>query len=293
MIIPKSIRDKKKTKQEWLDYFTQDYTIKSTNNFIFKEHDIEIKKFTFLSKEKLNSFFIANSNIKKFTNIKEEKKDNINISNNTPKNNNYPLFESNFSIQIISLNNTIDNIFYNREIFEDKIIKNKFKKLKGTTQKYENLYKNYNDNDIQDIDITNFELDTNNNIQKKKKNQLLTHLNQHHSFPITKCTSEGISICSSFDKSQTLSNYNEILSIITAYGKNLSSRDIKTKKKLLSIDSFTDIFKPSSFTDRQLNQSRSALLQSEIPLKLFSDNKLYKNIYNYVHLPGKLRNIND
>ena len=27
---------------------------------------------------------------------------------------------------------------------------------------YENLYKNYNDNDIQDIDITNFELDTNN-----------------------------------------------------------------------------------------------------------------------------------
>lgn len=286
MIIPKSIIDKKKTKQEWFDYFIQDYTIKSTNNLIFKEQDIEVKKFTVLSKENLNDLFIANSNIKKFTNVKEERKDNININNNSPKNKEYPLSESNFSIQINSVNNTIDNISYNREIFKDKILKNKhkFQRLKGTPQKYENLYKNCNDNNIQDIDITNFDLEANDNIQNKKKSKLLRQQSQPHLYP--KCPSECVSVGSSFDKSQTLTNYSEILSIITAYGKKLSLRQTKNKRKLLSVDSFTNIFKPSSLTERQIKQSRSAVLQSEIPLKLFSDNKLYKKIYNYVHLPG-------
>ena len=83
------------------------------------------------------------------------------------------------------------------------------------------------------------------------------------------------------------SNYDEVHAIIREHNKDLSSREPKRTKKYLTVDSFSDIYKQSSYTDRSSTHDRSELLQSEVPFQLYKKNTLCRNMYRHVHLRNK------
>ena len=254
MIIPKYIIDKKKTKKEWKDYFTSELTIHSINNQIYNSKDEALshrKVFTQLKKEKSTQLSITAVNIKKFDNISKQNEITLNFQN-TKK---------------ILLNISQ----FNFEITHPKpYSKANHKSIKHKL--YENIYKNYNDKKIQDIDLTNY--------------KALSYKVQHslHSFPITKHHSKEPSMSSSYTQN---SNYDEVHAIIQEHNKDLSSREPKRTKKYLTVDSFSDIYKQSSYTDRSSKPDRSELLQSEVPFHLFKKSTLCRNMYRHVHLGNK------
>lgn len=254
MIIPKYIIDKKKTKKEWKDYFTSELTIHSINNQIYNSKDEALshrKVFTQLKKEKSTQLSITAVNIKKFDNISTQNEITLNFQN-TKK---------------ILLNISQ----FNFEITHPKpCSKPNHKSIKHKL--YENIYKNYNDKKIQDIDLTNY--------------KALSYKVQHslHSFPITKHHSKEPSMSSSYTQN---SNYDEVHAIIQEHNKDLSSREPKRTKKYLTVDSFSDIYKQSSYTDRSSKPDRSELLQSEVPFHLFKKSTLCRNMYRHVHLGNK------
>ena len=247
MIIPKYIIDKKKTKKEWKDYFTSDFTIHSTNNHIYNNKDEDNcnkKVFTYLKKENINCLSITVDNIKKFHGISIQNRISLTFKSIIK-----PLQESQFNFAIKS--STLDN-------------KVKYKKVKHKL--YENIYKQNNDKKIQDIDLTNYKI-----FSSKVQ----------HSLPITKHHSKEPSMSSSFTQN---SNYDEVHSIIKEHSKDLSSREPKRCKKYLTVDSFSDIYKQSSYTERSSKPERSVLLQSEVPFQLFKTNTLCRNMYRHVQL---------
>lgn len=254
MIIPKYIIDKKKTKKEWKDYFTSELTIHSINNQIYNSKDEALshrKVFTQLKKEKSTQLSITAVNIKKFDNISTQNEIALNFQN-TKK---------------ILLNISQ----FNFEITHPKpCSKPNHKSIKHKL--YENIYKNYNDKTIQDIDLTNY--------------KALSYKVQHslHSFPITKHHSKEPSMSSSYTQN---SNYDEVHAIIQEHNKDLSSREPKRTKKYLTVDSFSDIYKQSSYTDRSSKPERSELLQSEVPFHLFKKSTLCRNMYRHVHFGNK------
>ena len=254
MIIPIYIIDKKKTKKEWKDYFTSELTIHSINNQIYNSKDEALshrKVFTQLKKEKSTQLSITAVNIKKFDNISTQNEIALNFQN-TKK---------------ILLNISQ----FNFEITHPKpCSKPNHKSIKHKL--YENIYKNYNDKTIQDIDLTNY--------------KALSYKVQHslHSFPITKHHSKEPSMSSSYTQN---SNYDEVHAIIQEHNKDLSSREPKRTKKYLTVDSFSDIYKQSSYTDRSSKPDRSELLQSEVPFHLFKKSTLCRNMYRHVHLGNK------
>lgn len=254
MIIPKYIIDKKKTKKEWKEYFTSELTIHSINNQIYNSKDEALshrKVFTQLKKEKSTQLSITAVNIKKFDNISTQNEIALNFQN-TKK---------------ILLNISQ----FNFEITHPKpYSKPNHKSIKHKL--YENIYKNYNDKTIQDIDLTNY--------------KALSYKVQHslHSFPITKHHSKEPSMSSSYTQN---SNYDEVHAIIQEHNKDLSSREPKRTKKYLTVDSFSDIYKQSSYTDRSSKPERSELLQSEVPFHLFKKSTLCRNMYRHVHLGNK------
>ena len=254
MIIPIYIIDKKKTKKKWKDYFTSELTIHSINNQIYNSKDEALshrKVFTQLKKEKSTQLSITAVNIKKFDNISTQNEITLNFQN-TKK---------------ILLNISQ----FNFEITHPKpCSKPNHKSIKHKL--YENIYKNYNDKKIQDIDLTNY--------------KALSYKVQHslHSFPITKHHSKEPSMSSSYTQN---SNYDEVHAIIQEHNKDLSSREPKRTKKYLTVDSFSDIYKQSSYTDRSSKPDRSELLQSEVPFHLFKKSTLCRNMYRHVHLGNK------
>ena len=254
MIIPKYIIDKKKTKKEWKDYFTSEFTIHSINNQIYNSKDEALshrKVFSQLKKEKSTQLSITAVNIKKFDNKSTRNEIALNVQN-TKK---------------ILLNISQ----FNFEITHPKpCSKPNHKSIKHKL--YENIYKNYNDKKIQDIDLTNY--------------KALSYKVQHslHSFPITKHHSKEPSMSSSYTQN---SNYDEVHAIIQEHNKDLSSREPKRTKKYLTVDSFSDIYKQSSYTDRSSKPDRSELLQREVPFHLFKKSTLCRNMYRHVHLGNK------
>ena len=254
MIIPKYIIDKKKTKKEWKDYFISELTIHSTNNQIYNNKEEAIchrKVFTQLKKEKSTQLSITAVKTKKFDSISTQNEITLNFLN-TKK---YPLNISQFNFEITHPKPGSKP--------NHKSIKHKL---------YENIYKHYNDKTFKDIDLTNY--------------KALSYKVQHslHSCPITKHHSKEPSMSSSYTQN---SNYDEVHAIIREHNKDLSSREPKRTKKYLTVDSFSDIYKQSSYTDRSSTHDRSELLQSEVPFQLYKKSTLCRNMYRHVHLRNK------